>query len=259
MEPINLTNHVRILLLGDQYVGKSSMLMRYGSDKFKEKPYATIGVDLFVKELNRENEKLEISIYDSSGQNRFREIISPFYRTCDAIILVYDITKRKSFENIKAWVELIQKFVEERNLSVTICGNKADLENLKDEKEQKEEKKIVFDNSEDSDGFVEIELNEENKNRKREVSKKEGKKFAKQYGFSFIECSAKTGENIQEAFSGLIDEVLKKEQKPMYYSKKGTNFSRIDNILHGRNPNEGWLRRYSRMLFCDCFLTTQYA
>ena len=175
----------KITLLGDSTVGKTSIFRKLFNSTFREGVLSTVGVD--VKTINFEdvevnsnvnNEKkcFQITIYDTSGQERFRSIPRNYIRGSDGIILIYDITNKQSFENIKTWSDSISEIISNNNKDkylIMLLGNKLDLAN----------------NSEDSNDKD----NENNENKVcREVFTEEGEKICKKYNFDWGgECSAK--------------------------------------------------------------------
>ena len=162
----------KILLLGDTSVGKTCFLMRYTDNTFQEIHMSTIGLDYKLKNVQLEDGKfVKIQIWDTAGQDRFRSITKNYYKGAHGIILLYDITDRKSYDNVKTWVEQIREEVSEK-VSIILVGNKID----------------------DVEG--------------RKVKTEEGEKLAKEIGLSFFECSAKTGENIDLIFNELVKKTV---------------------------------------------------
>lgn len=162
----------KILLLGDSNVGKSSLLLRYTENIYVDDNPSTIGIDFRVRSINIDGKQIKLQIWDASGQERFRSIASSYYRGCDGIILVYDITNRKSFDNLKNWILDINS----RSISlpeIIIIGNKSDLED------------------------------------KREVSYDDGWQFSHELGYEFFEISTKNSVgNINTIFSSIAEAIL---------------------------------------------------
>ena len=90
---------IKILTLGETEVGKTSIVLRYSDDKFQDSKIATIGIDFKIKIIKKGKEKIKVSIYDTAGQERFQNIVKHYYRGANGVLLIYDITKRKTFEN----------------------------------------------------------------------------------------------------------------------------------------------------------------
>jgi small GTP-binding protein len=160
----------KILLLGDTSVGKTCFLKRYTDDTFQDAYLSTIGFDFKFKMVELKNgKKVKVQLWDTAGQERFRTIAKSYYKGAHGIILVYDVTNQKSFDNIKNWVNQIK---EEASSKVCI---------------------ILIANKIDSD--------------ERVVSKEDGKALAKNYELKIYEASAKENINVTEAFQDLIESI----------------------------------------------------
>ena len=167
----------KILLLGDSSVGKTCFLMRYSDNTFQEIHMSTIGLDYKLKNVQLDDGKIvKIQIWDTAGQDRFRSITKNYYKGAHGILLIYDVTSRKTYDNIKNWVTQIKEEVSEK-VTIILVGNKIDDE----------------------------------KNRK--VSTEEGEKMAKECGLSFYETSAKSGINIDSTFNELVTKTVEKYSK----------------------------------------------
>ena len=154
----------KVLILGDPSVGKSCFLIRYTEDTFQDVYLSTIGMDCKYKKVDLENgESIRLQLWDTAGQDRFRSITRNLYKGAAGIILIYDVTNRKTFESIKNWVESIRAEVSNK-VVIVLVGNKID------KKEQIDVKTEEVDN------------------------------LAEEFNLPFFECSALTGENINEAF-----------------------------------------------------------
>ena len=185
----------KITLLGDSTVGKTSIFRKLFTSKFREGTLSTVGIEVKTIKFedvevntNGNNEKkcFEIAIYDTSGQERFRSIPRNYIRGSDAIILIYDITNKQSFEHIEIWLKNISDISSNNNcdsLLVMLLGNKLDLANEKDN---------------------------DNENKEcREVSTEEGEEICKKYNFDWGgECSAK--DFTSQQFEDLIQNFAKK-------------------------------------------------
>ena len=138
---------------------------------------STIGLDYKLKNVQLENGKMvKIQVWDTAGQDRFRSITKNYYKGAHGIILIYDVTEQKSFDNVKNWMAQIKEEVSER-VSIVLVGNKIDDE----------------DN--------------------RKISTEQGESMAKDYEIMFFECSAKTGQNIDEIFNNLVKKVVENFSK----------------------------------------------
>ena len=158
----------KILLLGDSEVGKSCFLMRYSDNVFVENYMATIGLDYKLKYIQLESgEMIKVQLWDTAGQDRYRTIAKNYYKGSHGILLLYDITKVNSFENIREWIKDIREEVYEKAI-IFIIGNKID------------------------------------KIEERKVSTEQGEKLAQEFNLPFFEASAKSGENVDEIFKSNI-------------------------------------------------------
>ena len=117
-----------MLLLGDTGVGKSSLLYRYSDGEFKSNLIGTAGVDHKIKNIEHMGKTVKIQIWDTAGQDRFRQLGESYYRGAAGIILVYDVTDIKSFENIDYWLNKIRT-IGDIGSEMILCGNKIDMIN----------------------------------------------------------------------------------------------------------------------------------
>ena len=164
----------KIIFLGDQNTGKSCILNRFVEDKFDDNYQATIGLDFQSKNVKIDNQDVHLLLYDTAGQEKFRSLIPMYTRDANIIILVYDITRKESFNHIPDWINGLTN-VNFDNVIFALVGNKIDLDD------------------------------------KREVNKDEGIKLAQEKKCIFEEVSAKTAENFSELFyKQLFDEIVNK-------------------------------------------------
>ena len=159
--------HFKIIFLGDQFVGKSSILNRFYQDKFEPDYQATIGLDFHSKNVNINNSVVRLLLYDTAGQEKFKSLIPMYIRDANIIIVVYDISNKESFTHTEHWVNETKDLKREDAIFVLV-GNKIDLED------------------------------------KRAVESREAEEFANEKGFLFYEVSAKTGENVEDLFEKKI-------------------------------------------------------
>lgn len=116
----------KVLLVGNSGVGKSALLQRYADGTFNEHYLATIGVDFKIKTINVDDKKVKFQIWDTAGQERFRSITTSYYRGAHGIFIVYDVTNRKSFNEVKNWVREAHLF-HIPSSNILLIGNKIDL------------------------------------------------------------------------------------------------------------------------------------
>ena len=161
---------LKILLVGDTSVGKTSILSKYIDDIFEENQISTIGVEYKVKSLIINGRKINLRIWDSSGQERFRSITQSFFRNAEGILYIFDLTEKKTFEGVKQW--LIDSESYDLNIKKILVGNKVDLV------EKRKVEKEIIDN------------------------------FVKKIQLKYYEMSAKDGTNIDNVFRELAEMIL---------------------------------------------------
>ncbi|XP_039137658.1 ras-related protein RABC2a-like [Dioscorea cayenensis subsp. rotundata] len=162
----------KVLLIGDSGVGKSSLLVSFISNHVDDLA-PTIGVDFKIKSLTVAGKRLKLTIWDTAGQERFRTLTGSYYRGAQGIILVYDVTRRETFTNLSdEWAKEIELYSTNQDCVKVLVGNKVDQE------------------------------------ADRMVSREEGIALAQEYGCLFLECSAKTRENVEKCFEELALKIL---------------------------------------------------
>ncbi|XP_063531780.1 ras-related protein Rab-37 isoform X1 [Cydia strobilella] len=155
----------KVMLLGDSGVGKTCMLVRFRDGKFLAGNYiSTVGIDFRNKVVTVDGIKVKLQIWDTAGQERFRSVTHAYYRDAHALLLLYDVTNKTSFDNIRAWLGEIREYAQD-DVVIMLLGNK-------------------------SDSGLE-----------RAVRREEGQRLAREYQVSFMETSAKTGLNVEAAFA----------------------------------------------------------
>jgi len=180
----------KILLLGDSTVGKTCFLLRYMDDSFLDLHMATIGLDYRLKTMILEDQKIvKVQLWDTAGQDKFRAITRNYYKGASGIILLFDVTNIKSFENIKKWINEIKEEISEK-VSIILIGNKIDNAN------------------------------------ERKISKEQGEKLASEIGVKFFETSAKTGEGINECVFYLVKKIFENDPE---VKNKGRNLKHKSN------------------------------
>jgi small GTP-binding protein len=165
---------VKLLLIGDSSVGKSSLLVRFADDKFSPDYMSTIGIDYKIKTFNIGETRVKMEVWDTAGQERFRTITKAYYRGAMGVLLVYDVTSEKSFKQIQGWINLIKKHAES-DVCVLLVANKCD----------------AVDSA-------------------RAISETRVKAFATEVGLKTIETSALSGLNVEKTFEIIGQDVLDK-------------------------------------------------
>ena len=176
---INYDFLLKYIIIGDAAVGKSNLLLRFAQNDFKSEYQLTIGVEFGAKNIDINNKKYRLQIWDTAGQENYRSITRAYYKNSVCAILVYDISNRDSFEHISNWIEdcLAQS---PKTVFMVLVGNKSDL------------------------------------NDKRKVTLEEGQQMAKNNNMLFFETSAKTGENVDKIFEESAKEINKKINEGYY-------------------------------------------
>ena len=159
------TLHLKLVLVGDSAVGKSSLILRYVRDSFNEREDSTIGACFFTRTVELDDARVRFEIWDTAGQERYHSLAPMYYRGADAILVVYDISSEKSFEGAKNWVwEIEQKACNPDKITIALLGNKADLDD------------------------------------QRVVDYESAQTYAEENSLMFMETSAKTAMNVKEIF-----------------------------------------------------------
>ena len=175
-EDSDIEEKINILILGNTAVGKTSYILKYTEDEFQEMYLATVGIDFKVKVVKINNVSYRVYFYDTTGQEKYKSISLNMIKNANGIILMYDITKRKSFDSINEWIESV-KNVKGSNFPLILLGNKIDEEG------------------------------------DRKISKEEGEKLAKNFDIDFFEISNRDGININEAGLAMINKIIEYRQK----------------------------------------------
>ena len=181
----------KVLLLGDSTVGKTCILLKYTDKIFQETHMMTIGLDYRLKTMKLQSGKeVKLQIWDTAGQDRFRSITKNYYKGSHGIILIYDVTSLKTFENVKSWVSQIHEEISDK-VVIYLVGNKIDMDD------------------------------------ERKVQTEEGQKLAEELGVPFVETSAKSGVNIDNIFSDITERIdkefgnIQKVRKNISYQAPG--------------------------------------
>ncbi len=161
-------------MIGDSGVGKSNLLSRFTRNEFNLESKSTIGVEFATRSCNIEGKMIKAQIWDTAGQERYRAITSAYYRGAVGALVVYDITKEASFQNVEKWLSELRENAT-ADITMMLVGNKTDLASA------------------------------------RCVTTDTGSKYAKTHGVSFIEASAMTASNVEAAFLQILSEIYHKK------------------------------------------------
>ncbi|XP_075702525.1 ras-related protein Rab-37 isoform X1 [Rhinoderma darwinii] len=167
-----------VMLLGDSGVGKTCFLIQFKDGAFLSGTFlATVGIDFRNKVVTVDGMQVKLQIWDTAGQERFRSVTHAYYRDAQALLLLYDITSKTSFDNIRAWLTEVHEFAH-KDVVIMLLGNKCDV----------------------TTGRV--------------VRTEDGESLAKEYGIPFMETSAKTGVNVELAFMAIARELKQRSSSP---------------------------------------------
>ena len=169
---------LKVVLVGDTSVGKTNIMTKYISNEFNSNSKATVGVELGTKNFIIDGKSIKAQIWDTAGQERYRSITSAYYKGAKGAFIVYDITRKNSFDSIDKWVNDLTAAADKK-ITILVIGNKCDLED------------------------------------QRQVTKEQGEQKAASLQVAFLETSALSGENLGKAFEMMMNEVYKKCHEDM--------------------------------------------
>ncbi|XP_061703432.1 ras-related protein Rab-26-like [Syngnathoides biaculeatus] len=167
----------KVMLVGDSGVGKTCLLVRFKDGAFLAGSFiSTVGIDFRNKVLSIDGVKVKLQIWDTAGQERFRSVTHAYYRDAHALLLLYDVTNKTSFDNIQAWLTEIHEYAQQ-DVVLMLLGNKADATH------------------------------------ERAVKREDGERLAKEFGVPFMETSARSGLNVELAFTAVAKELKHRSGK----------------------------------------------
>ncbi|GAA0155701.1 small GTPase [Lithospermum erythrorhizon] len=162
----------KVVLIGDSGVGKSNLLSRFTKNEFSNESKSTIGVEFATRTISVDDKYVKAQIWDTAGQERYRAITSAYYRGAVGALLVYDVTRHITFENVARWLKELKDHTDQ-NIVIMLVGNKADLRHL------------------------------------RAVPVEESSSFAEREGTFFIETSALESLNVEHAFTEVLTQIYR--------------------------------------------------
>ncbi|KAM4031374.1 ras-related protein Rab-2A-like [Anomaloglossus baeobatrachus] len=180
----------KYIIIGDTSVGKSCLLLQFTDKRFQPVHDLTIGVEFGARMITIDGKQIKLQIWDTAGQESFRSITRSYYRGTAGTLLVYDITRRDTFNHLTTWLEDARQH-SNSNMVIMLIANKSDLES------------------------------------RREVKKNEGEAFAREHGLIFMETSAKTASNVEEAFINTAKEIYEKIQEGVFDNNNEANGIKI--------------------------------
>ncbi|PWA39946.1 RAB GTPase [Artemisia annua] len=181
----------KMVLIGDSAVGKTNLLSRFAKDEFYLDSKPTIGVEFAYRNTKVGDKTVKAQIWDTAGQERFRAITSSYYRGALGAMLVYDITRQGTFDNIKKWLHELREFGD-RDMVIVLVGNKTDLVDL------------------------------------REVDVEDGQKLAQLENLCFMETSAKDNLNVEDVFLQMITKIYSIASQKSLDAKKNEPIPNLD-------------------------------
>jgi len=191
----------KYIIIGDTGVGKSCLLLQFTDKRFQPVHDLTIGVEFGARMINIEGKQIKLQIWDTAGQEAFRSITRSYYRGAAGALLVYDITRRDTFNHLTTWLEDARQH-SNSNMVIMLIGNKSDLE------------------------------------ARRDVKREEGEAFAREHGLIFMETSAKTAANVEEAFINTAREIYDKIQEGVFDINNEANGIKIGPQHAGSSGNQ---------------------
>ena len=182
---------IKLLLLGDISVGKSSFIYRFIYDKFNPVEMPSSKLDLQSSDIIVSKNKIRVQLWDTVGQEKFRSITQSLISKMQGIVIMFDLTNKETYDNIKTWIELIRE--QSKKLPIIIIGNKCDLEE------------------------------------ERIIQKEEAKGYYKKQKLKYVETSCKNGTNIKKAISKICKIIINSQEKPtnVSFSISSSNISTV--------------------------------
>lgn len=202
----------KIVIIGDSAVGKSNLLSRYARNEFNLHSKATIGVEFQTQSMEIEGKEVKAQIWDTAGQERFRAVTSAYYRGAVGALLVYDISRRTTFDSVGRWLDELTTH-SDTTVARMLVGNKCDLDDI------------------------------------RSVSIEEGKNLAEEHGLFFMETSAKDSTNVRTAFEMVIKEIYSTVSRKVLNSdsyKAQLSLNRVSLVNDDKQQNQGFTSCCSR-------------
>lgn len=197
----------KIVLIGDSGVGKSNLLSRFTRNEFNLESKSTIGVEFATKSVVTQGKVVKAQIWDTAGQERYRALTSAYYRGAVGALLVYDISKRSSFESASRWLKELRDYADP-NIIILLVGNKSDLKHL------------------------------------RTITQDEAASFAAREELAFIETSALDATNVDTAFHKILTEIYFLRSRTLETSEQRATPPRAQPIVVTPEPKQEQRKRF---------------
>ncbi|KAJ8274119.1 hypothetical protein COCON_G00087440 [Conger conger] len=204
----------KVVLIGDSGVGKSNLLSRFTRNEFNLESKSTIGVEFATRSIQVEGKTIKAQIWDTAGQERYRAITSAYYRGAVGALLVYDIAKHLTYENVERWLKELRDHAD-NNIVIMLLGNKSDLRHL------------------------------------RAVPTDEAHAFAEKNSLSFIETSALDSTNVEEAFKNILAEIYRIVSQKQIAERSAHDESPGNNVVDISVPPTTDGQRGSKLQCCQ--------
>ncbi|TKS70496.1 Ras-related protein [Collichthys lucidus] len=185
----------KVVLIGDSGVGKSNLLSRFTRNEFNLESKSTIGVEFATRSIQVDGKTVKAQIWDTAGQERYRAITSAYYRGAVGALLVYDIAKHLTYENVERWLKELRDHADS-NIVIMLVGNKSDLRHL------------------------------------RAVPTDEARAFAEKNGLSFLETSALDSTNVETAFQTILTEIYRIVSQKQMSERQESDMSPSNNVVN---------------------------
>ncbi|CAA7405009.1 unnamed protein product [Spirodela intermedia] len=206
----------KVVIIGDSAVGKSNLLSRYARNEFNINSKATIGVEFQTQCMDIDGKEVKAQIWDTAGQERFRAVTSAYYRGAFGALIVYDISRRTTFDSVERWLQELRTH-SDTTVARMLVGNKCDLENIRD------------------------------------ISVEEGKSLAEREGLFFMETSAFDSTNVKTAFEIVIREIYNNVSRKVLNSdsyKAELTLNRVSLTDDGSSGTDTQVNRASTRSSC---------
>ncbi|KAJ8465761.1 hypothetical protein OPV22_028313 [Ensete ventricosum] len=191
----------KIVIIGDSAVGKSNLLSRYARNEFNLHSKATIGVEFQTQSVVIDGKEVKAQIWDTAGQERFRAVTSAYYRGAVGALVVYDISRRTTFDSVPRWLQELETH-SDTTVAKMLVGNKCDLDNI------------------------------------RNISVEEGKSLAEAEGLFFVETSALDSTNVKKAFEIVIREIYNNVSRKVLNSDSHKSELSLNRVSLTSNGND---------------------